>query len=87
MSQKGRVKRTNQTLQDRLVKETSLRAISDLETANAFLPAFITAYNARFAVPPYSATMPTPGAAPPQGTHLILCLRPPRPAPSRPLTG
>lgn len=49
---KGRVERANQTLQDRLVKELRLRGISDLETANAFLPEFIQAYNQRFAVPP-----------------------------------
>lgn len=47
---KGRVERANQTLQDRLVKELRLRGISDLEAANAFLPAFIADYNARFAV-------------------------------------
>jgi hypothetical protein len=35
---KGRIERANQTLQDRLVKELRLRGISDMETANAFLP-------------------------------------------------
>jgi len=49
---KGRVERANQTLQDRLVKELRLRGISDIETANAFLPMFIEAYNQRFAVAP-----------------------------------
>src|SRR6476619_1240437 len=47
---KGRVERANQTLQDRLTKELRLRGISSLETANAYLPEFIAAYNARFAV-------------------------------------
>jgi hypothetical protein len=45
---KGRVERANQTLQDRLVKEMRLQGISDIETANAWLPTFIEAYNNRF---------------------------------------
>lgn len=49
---KGRVERANQTLQDRLVKELRLHDISDMETANAFLPEFIADYNRRFAVVP-----------------------------------
>ena len=49
---KGRVERANQTLQDRLVKELRLNGISDIDTANAFLPTFIADYNARFAVSP-----------------------------------
>lgn len=53
---KGRVERANQTLQDRLVKELRLRGISDIDTANAFLPAFIAQYNARFAVEPQNPT-------------------------------
>ncbi len=40
---KGRVERANQTLQDRLVKEMRLQGISDIETANAWLPTFIEA--------------------------------------------
>jgi transposase len=51
---KGRVERANQTLQDRLSKELRLRDISSLESANAYLPEFIAAYNARFAVAPRS---------------------------------
>jgi len=53
---KGWVERANQTLQDRLVKELRLRAICDIETANAFLPEFIKAYNQRFAVSPRNPT-------------------------------
>lgn len=49
---KGRVERANQTLQDRLVKELRLRGISDLATANAFLPEFRAELNRRFAVQP-----------------------------------
>jgi hypothetical protein len=52
---KGRVERAHLTLQDRLVKELRLRNISTVEAANAFAPAFIAAYNARFAKPPRSA--------------------------------
>jgi hypothetical protein len=51
---KGRVERANKTLQDRLVKELRLRGIGTLAEANAYAPAFIAAYNARFAKPPKS---------------------------------
>jgi transposase len=51
---KGRVERANQTLQDRLVKELRLQDISDIDTANAFLPEFRADYNRRFAVQPRS---------------------------------
>lgn len=52
---KGRVERTNQTLQDRLVKELRLRGIRDIDSANAFLPEFIADYDRRFAVTPVSS--------------------------------
>jgi transposase len=45
---KGRVERLWRTLQDRLIKEMRLAGIKTLEEANAFLPAFIARYNARF---------------------------------------
>ncbi|MCH7534673.1 MAG: ISNCY family transposase [Bacteroidetes bacterium] len=51
---KGRVERANKTLQDRLTKELRLAGISDIETANAFLPEFIKKYNQKFAVEPKS---------------------------------
>jgi transposase len=47
---KGRVERANQTLQDRLVKALRLANVSDIKSANAFLPGFMEAYNKRFAV-------------------------------------
>jgi transposase len=53
---KGRIERLWATLQDRLVSELRLRGIATLEAANAYLPEFIAAYNARFARPPQSAT-------------------------------
>lgn len=52
---KGRVERANQTLQDRLVKELRLQGISDIESANAFLPQFREDFNRRFAVQPRSS--------------------------------
>jgi transposase len=48
---KGRVERSNQTMQDRLVKEMRLQNISSIEQAEAFLPEFIAFWNGRFAVP------------------------------------
>lgn len=52
---KGRVERVNKTLQDRLVKELRLQGISDIDSANRYLPAFIEDYNKRFAKPAKSA--------------------------------
>jgi len=65
---KGRVERANRTLQDRLVKELRLAGISDMEAGNAFLPAFIERFNARFAVCP----------ARPQDLHRPLNMAPDR---------
>ena len=49
---KGRVERANGTLQDRLVKEMRLCGIDTIAAGNAFLPAFMEQYNARFAKAP-----------------------------------
>ena len=49
---KGRVERLNGTLQNRLIKELRLRNISDILSANHYLPEFIKDYNERFAVEP-----------------------------------
>lgn len=50
---KGRVERSFNTLQDRLVKELRLANISDMKSANKFLmQIYIPDHNARFAVPP-----------------------------------
>lgn len=52
---KGRVERSNRTLQDRLVKALRLQSINDVATANEFLEeGFLAAFNARFAVKPVS---------------------------------
>ena len=53
---KGRVERLWQTLQDRLVSELRLRAITTVEAAQAFLPAFRADYNRRFTRVPAEAT-------------------------------
>ena len=52
---KGRVERSNQTLQDRLIKEMRLANICSIEAANAFLPSYIETWNEKFAVPPHDA--------------------------------
>jgi transposase len=46
---KGRIERLWGTLQDRLLKELRLAQVSEIDDANAMLPAFIEAYNQRFA--------------------------------------
>ena len=46
------MERTNQTLQDRLVKEMRLRGISDMAAGNAYLPEFMADFNRRFAAAP-----------------------------------
>jgi transposase len=51
---KGRIERANQTLQDRLVKELRLLGISDIDSANAYLPEFRLDFNRRFGVAPRS---------------------------------
>jgi transposase len=72
---KGRVERANLTLQDRLVKELRLRGISDIDTANAFLPEFIEDYNRRFAISPQNPIdAHRPMLHSKQELALILCL-------------
>jgi transposase len=60
---KGRVERSNRTLQDRLIKEMRLRNISTMEEANAYLPIYIAEHNAQFArvaANPFDAHIPAP---------------------------
>ena len=52
---KGRVERANQTLQDRLPKEMRLAGISDIASANNWLPVFVASFNRRFEVIPKDA--------------------------------
>lgn len=70
---KGRVERSNQTLQDRLPKELRLLGINNPEEANPWLPTFAADLNARFSVPPlsnYDAHKPLTDA---DNLDLILC--------------
>ena len=52
---KGRIERAFGTLQDRMVKELRLAGISSTAAANAWLPGFIDAHNARFSREPANA--------------------------------
>lgn len=73
---KGRVERANRTLQDRLVKELRLAGISDMETANAFLPGFMARHNAQFAkVPRRADNLHRPLNVEPDRLRDILCYR------------
>lgn len=47
---KGRIERLFKTLQDRLVKEMTLRGINTIEEANRYLDTYLSVYNKRFAV-------------------------------------
>ena len=70
---KGRVERLWNTLQDRLVTELRLEAITTIEAANVFLPVFLERHNARFAVP---AADPVPAWRPwPEGlsSEAVFC--------------
>lgn len=49
------MERAHRTLQDHLVKELRLEAISSIEAANALMPRFIEDYNALFAEEPHNA--------------------------------
>lgn len=60
---KGRIERLWLTLQDRLRIELRLAGIADIDSANAFLPGFLTRYNDHFAeepAEPESAFRPLP---------------------------
>jgi hypothetical protein len=75
---KGRVERAHLTLQDRLVKELRLRGISTLAEANAYAPAFMAAYNARFAKPPKSGFDAHRPLRADESLELVLTWREPR---------
>lgn len=51
---KGRVERLFETLQDRLVKELALGAITTMEDGNTFLRSWIPVFNKRFMIAPES---------------------------------
>jgi len=49
---KGRVERMFHTLQDRLVKEMTLRGIHTIEEANRYVKSYLSSHNRKFAVKP-----------------------------------
>lgn len=76
---KGRVERANGILQDRLVKEMRLQNISDISTANEFLPQFTAYYNDRFQrIPANSLDAHRAELPEPETLSLILCEQYPR---------
>ena len=73
---KGRVERANRTLQDRLVKELRLAGISDIDTANRYLPDFMARFNQQFAKRPARVDdLHRPLNTPPDRLDDILCWR------------
>lgn len=73
---KGRVERTFQTFQDRLVKELRRLNISSFKEANAFLDtSFLKDHNRRFAVAPANQTDLHRGALPVSTLNKILCIQ------------
>ncbi|MGH2453255.1 MAG: ISNCY family transposase [bacterium] len=71
---KGRIERLFGAFQDRLRSELRLAGIADLAGANAYLPGFLTRYNARFAQRPQragSAFRPWPALDP----ETIFCFK------------
>ena len=70
---KGRVERMWGVLQDRLVAELKIRAITTLDQTRAYLPTFIDDYNHRFAVAARSAEAAWRPC--PQGVDRILACR------------
>lgn len=72
---KGRVERSNQTLQDRLVKELRLLGISSMEEGNKYLPEFMQQLNDMFAVSPKSNINAHRPVLKEQNLDEILCLK------------
>jgi hypothetical protein len=70
---KGRIERLWETLQDRLVQELRLRAITTVEAAEAYLPEFIVDHNRRFAQPARETT--SVWRRPPRDLDRILACR------------
>jgi transposase len=70
---KGRIERLWRTLQDRLLKELRMKSIHTVESAQAFLPSFLTRFNRRFAI---AAKEPRPAwQKPPRHFELMLACR------------
>jgi hypothetical protein len=75
---KGRIERLFNTLQDRLVKEMTLRGINTIEEANKYLDTYLSVHNKRFAVK--AKEREDLHREVPLGLNLdkILCIRTPR---------
>ena len=69
---KGRIERSFQTFQDRLISEMRTAKIASIEEANAFLPAFIADHNVRYALD--ASSMPNVFAGGPSGKELSIAL-------------
>ncbi|MCD4812700.1 ISNCY family transposase [bacterium] len=73
---KGRVERTFQTFQDRLVKKLHRLNVSSIKEANAFLDTcFLKDHNRRFAVAPANQTDLHRGALPVSTLNKFLCIQ------------
>jgi hypothetical protein len=72
---KGRVERSNQTLQDRLVKELRLLRISSIEEGNKYLPEFMMIFNRKFSVEPKDVTNAHRQLLESQKLDEILCIK------------
>lgn len=73
---KGRVERSNRTLQDRLISELKLRNIKTLEEANKYIQEeFIADYNKRFAVKAIEAKSAFIPFVSKEALDYILCVR------------
>jgi len=72
---KGRIERLFKTLQDRLVKEMTLRGINTIDEANRYLDSYLSGHNKRFAVK--AKDQDDLHRAIPKGLNLdkILCVR------------
>jgi len=57
---KGRVERSNQTLQGRLVPLLKLDGVKDMDSANAYLADYIVSYNKRFSISAREGNSHTP---------------------------
>ncbi len=73
---KGRVERSNRTLQNGLVKELPMASIRDMAASNAFLASFVERFNERFSIGAAKADdLHRPLHVTPQKLNDILCHR------------
>lgn len=75
---KGRVERGHGTHQDRLIKKLRVRGINDVAAANAFMPDYLAAHNARFTIAPASTVDYHRPRNPRRRDADVFCLESPR---------